>query len=81
MFCHYGTSRSTLLLRKVGESETTGVYISKIFPMYVKAVLCYYNMMIMIWCFTSLSTLFKSYRDAGRMIMKSSVQLNAFSGI
>ena len=26
------------------------------------------------WCFTSLSTLFKSYGDDGRMIMKGSVQ-------
>ena len=31
----------------------------------------------MIWCFTSLSTLLKSYRDDGRMIMKGSVQWNA----
>ena len=30
-------------------------------------------MMIMIWCFTSLSTLFKSYQDEGRLIMKGSV--------
>ena len=26
------------------------------------------------WCFTSLSTLFKSYQDDGRAIMKGSVQ-------
>ena len=31
-------------------------------------------MMMMIWCFTSLSTLFKSYQDDGRVIMKGSVQ-------
>ena len=31
--------------------------------------------MIMIWCFTSFSTLYKSYRDDGRVIIKGSVQL------
>ena len=29
---------------------------------------------LMIWCFTSLSTLFKSYEDEGVVIMKVSVQ-------
>ena len=29
---------------------------------------------MIIWCFTSLSTLFKSYWDYGRVIMKGSVQ-------
>ena len=28
--------------------------------------------MMLFWCFTSLSTLFKSYRDDGRDIMKNS---------
>ena len=31
-------------------------------------------MMMMIWCFTSLLTLFKSYWDKERMIMKDSEQ-------
>ena len=31
-------------------------------------------MLMMIWCFTSLLTLFKSYQDDGRMIMKGSLQ-------
>ena len=32
------------------------------------------EMMVMAWYFTSLSTLFKSYRDDGRVIMKGSVE-------
>ena len=35
------------------------------------------NKMMMIWCFKSLSTLFKSYWAGGRMIMKGSVQRSA----
>ena len=31
-------------------------------------------MLMNVWCCTSLSTLFKSYRDDGRVIMKGSVQ-------
>ena len=31
-------------------------------------------MTILIWCSTPLSTLFQSYRDDGKMIMKGSVQ-------
>ena len=35
--------------------------------------------LIMIWCFTSFSTLFKLYRDDGRVIMKGSVHRRSVS--
>ena len=41
----------------------------------IKVHVSKYNMTV--WCFTSLSTLFKSYRDDGRVIMKGSVQGSA----
>ena len=37
---------------------------------------CTCSMMMMVWCFTSRPTLFKSYQDNGRMIMKGSVPWN-----
>ena len=45
--------------------------INKYLPGYYLSVAV---MMMMIWCFTSISTLFKTYRDIRSMIMKGSVQ-------
>ena len=53
---------------------------------FIKTVLCTFwkgacskRMIIMVWGFMSFSTLFKSYRDDGRMIMKGSVQWSAYT--
>ena len=57
--------------------KSTDVYL---FSMKTDAVGSQQIMMMMIWCFRSLSILFKSYsyRDDGRMTMKGSMQYNAF---
>ena len=39
----------------------------------------YLELCNMVWCFTSLSTLLKSYPDNGRVIMKGSVQWSTIS--
>ena len=74
VFLYFLLKQNIVSDKVVAGNLQADAFSSNVFPYFSLKLFHSKADMMMIWCFTPLSTLFTSYRDDGRMIMKGYVQ-------